>query len=195
MLPPIAFFSNPKTLIREKMKGERRAAAALRPDAAKHAARHFMNAFAVAPGACVALYHPIHDELDTGPLADALAEKGVQIALPAVIGIKQPLIFRVYAPGDALYAGAYGAKVPADSAEDVRPQIIVAPLLAFTKHGGRLGYGGGYYDRTLKALRAQGDVTAVGYGYGAQEVDALPLSRLDQPLDWIVTERGAIRCS
>ena len=85
-------------------------------------------------------------------------------------------------------------KTPDDQAPIVSPAIIVAPLLAFTRAGGRLGYGGGYYDRTLADLRKAGEVLAVGYAYGAQEVDALPLSPLDQPLDWIVTEREVIRC-
>jgi len=76
----------------------------------------------------------------------------------------------------------------------VTPDILVVPLLAFTRAGGRLGYGGGYYDRTLEALRNGGKPLVVGYAFGAQEVDALPLSPLDQPLDWVVTERGAIRC-
>ncbi len=202
MLPPIAMTPSPKQILRARMKGERRIAARARPDAAenaaRHAARNFFSAIEVPDSAIVSLYYPIKDELDTEPLAAALTERGAAIALPVVGAKNQPLIFRTYQPGDALIDGAYGEQVPTDEAEEVRPTIIVAPLLAFSRAGGRLGYGGGYYDRTLEALRANakshGDILAVGFAYGVQEVDALPFGPLDQPLDWIATERAAIRC-
>lgn len=194
MLPPIASFLDPKAVLRERMKGERRAAAKARPDAAVHAAAHFMSAIVPPEGAVVSLYFPMRDELDTEPLAAALIEKGAKIAFPVVAKKKAPLVFRAYAPGDDLVPGSYGELVPTAAAPEATPDILVVPLLAFTRRGGRLGYGGGYYDRTLEALRKSGSPLAVGYAYGAQEVDALPLSPLDQPLDWIVTERGAIRC-
>jgi 5-formyltetrahydrofolate cyclo-ligase len=201
MLPPIAMMPSPKQILRARMKGERRAAARARPDAAenaaRHAARNFLSAIDVPDSAIVSLYYPIKDELDTEPLAAALAERGTAIALPVVGAKNRPLIFRAYQPGDALIAGAYGEQVPTEDARQVRPTIIIAPLLAFTRAGGRLGYGGGYYDRTLEALRAnaqsEGDILAVGLGFGVQEVDALPLEPLDQPLDWVVTERGAFK--
>ena len=194
MLPPIAPFLDPKHVLRQRMKGERRAAAKTRPDAGRHAARNLMQSVNIPGGAIVALYYPIKDELDTEPLAAALTENNVAIVLPVTGERKAPLIFRSYKPGDNLIPGAYGEKIPGENASIVSPTIIVTPLLAFTRVGGRLGYGGGYYDRTLAASRKAGDVLAVGYAYGAQEVDALPLSPLDQPLDWIVTEREVIRC-
>jgi len=194
MLPPIAPFSGPKTILRERMKAERRAAAKARPDAAIHATSNFLAAIDIPEGATVGLYYPIKDELDTEPLAAALTERKTPIALPVVGGKKEPLSFRAYQPGDALIDGAYGELIPGGDAAEAAPAIIVTPLLAFTRAGGRLGYGGGYYDRTLEALRRESDVVAVGFAYGAQEVDALPLSALDQPLDWVVTERAATRC-
>jgi len=193
MLPPIAPFLDPKHILRERMKGERRAAAKARPDAGVHAARNFLDAIAPAKDAIIALYYPINDELDTEPLTAALTTDKITIALPIVGDKKAPLTFRLYAPGDPLIDGVYGAKTPDEDAALATPAIVVTPLLAFTRAGGRLGYGGGYYDRTLEYLRKSGGVTAVGYAYGAQEVDALPLSPLDQPLDWIVTERGALK--
>jgi 5-formyltetrahydrofolate cyclo-ligase len=201
MLPPIAMMPSPKQILRERMKGERRIAARARSDAAetaaRHAARNFLSAIDIPDGAIVSLYYPIKDELDTEPLVAALIERGTAIALPIVSAKNRPLIFRAYKPGDALIAGAYGEQVPTEDAMQVRPTIIIAPLLAFTRAGGRLGYGGGYYDRTLEALRAnaqsEGDILAVGFGFGVQEVDALPLEPLDQPLDWVVTERGAFK--
>ena len=194
MLPPIAPLRDPKTILRERMKGERRAAAKTRPDAAIHAARNFLEAIDIPEGAVVSLYYPIKDDLDTEPLVAALIERGVAIALPVTIKKKAPLTFRRYQPGDNLVDGAYGELIPDADAPVVTPTIIVAPLLAFTRAGGRLGYGGGYYDRTIEGARASSDVLAIGYGFGAQEVDAIPLSPLDQPMDWVVTEREAIRC-
>ena len=194
MLPPLKSFFDPKAVWRDRMRAARREASKTRPDAPRHAARIFMDTFAIKDGAVVALYYPIRSELDTAPLAEALAGAGAAIALPRVEEKKQPLTFRRYAPGDPLVEGRYGERVPAPSAPLVRPDLVVTPLLAFTRTGDRLGYGGGYYDRTLGALREGGDVTAIGYAFAAQEVDALPVSPLDQRLDWIVTERGAIRC-
>ncbi len=194
MLPPITPFLDPKHIWRERMKGERRAAAKARPDAAVHAARNFLDAIPIADEDIVSLYYPIKNELDTEPLVASLIERGAKIALPVVSGKNQPLEFRSYMPGDELIHGAYGELIPTADATIVSPGIIVAPLLAFTRNGGRLGYGGGYYDRTIAGLRKTGTVLVVGLAYGAQEVDALPLSPLDQPLDWVVTERAATRC-
>lgn len=133
------------------------------------------------------------DELDTEPLVAALIERGYRVALPVVETKKAPLVFRRYLPGDELGPGSYGELAPQESAEAVTPDILVVPLLGFTRAGARLGYGGGYYDRTLKALRARREILAVGYAFGAQQVDALPLTQLDEPLDWIVTEREAFK--
>jgi len=194
VLPPIAPMTNPKALLRERMKAERRAAAKARPDAAIHAARNFMASIPIPENAIVSVYYPIKDELDTEPLVAALIEKGASITLPVVTRKKAPLTFRRYAPGDALVDGVYGELIPDETAPEAAPAIVVAPLLAFTRAGDRLGYGGGYYDRTLESLRKASDVLIVGYAYGAQEVDAVPVSPVDQPLDWIVTERAAIKC-
>lgn len=180
-------------ILREKLRGERRAAAKARPDAGKHAARLFLENIPLTDGAVVSLYHPMKDELDTEPLASALLERGFVIALPVVETKKAPLVFRRHRPGDALGPGVYGERVPQKTAEAATPDILVVPLLGFTRGGARLGYGGGYYDRTLAALRAARPILAVGFAYGAQEVDALPLTPLDQRLDWIVTEREAFK--
>ena len=190
-------FQNPfdaKALWRARLTPLREDAAKARPDAGRHAARAFFDAIDPGSDDIVAIYHSMRSELDTGPLADALAERSIRIALPVVETKKAPLVFRRYAPGDALETGAYGERVPPPSADAVRPDIVVTPLLGYSETGDRLGYGGGYYDRTLQALRETGAVIAVGYAYAIQKVDALPVSPLDQRLDWIVTERGAQRC-
>ena len=194
MLPPIAPLLDPKKVLRERMKAERRAAAKARPDAGVHAASNFIRTVLPSDPGVVALYYPIKDELDTEPIAAALTEREIPMALPVTGKKRTPLTFLSYRPGDKLVPGVYGEMTPDATASIVSPTIIIAPLLAFNREGGRLGYGGGYYDRTFEALRSAGSVLAVGYAFGAQEVDALPLSPLDQPLDWIVTEREAIRC-
>lgn len=192
--PIIAPFSSPKGILRERMKAERARVSAARPDAARHAAARFMASIPLPDGAIVALYAPIKDELDTGPLADALREKGFTLALPAIVKKGAPLLFREAGLEAKLVRGPMGVMAPGPEALELRPAIVVCPLLGFSRTGGRLGYGAGYYDRTLAALRASGGaVTAVGYGFGAQEVQSLPVSKTDEPLDWIVTEREAIR--
>ncbi|MEQ8177258.1 MAG: 5-formyltetrahydrofolate cyclo-ligase [Amphiplicatus sp.] len=193
MFTPISPFLSKKHILREKAKAERRRAGEQRPDAARHAARIFLDSVPLPDGAVVSLYYPLTDELDTGPLAEALTERGVALALPVAERKNAPLTFRRWAPGDPLVKGRHKAMTPDAGAEAVEPDIIVTPLLAFTRDGGRLGYGGGYYDRTIEALRARKAILAVGYAFGAQQVDALPLAPLDQPLDWIVTERGALK--
>lgn len=191
--PPLSpLGSGAKEILRLKMAAERRAAAKARPDAGRHAARVFLDRIPMPSGAVVSLYHPLPDELDTKPLAEALLERGFQIALPVTPKKRGPLAFRAFRDGDPLNPDRYGVMTPSEAAPDVTPLIVVTPLLAFTREGARLGYGGGYYDRTLAALRAEGDVLAVGFAFAAQEVEKIPMSKSDQFLDWIVTEREAI---
>lgn len=194
-LPPIAPGFASKEILRLRMAAERRAAAKARPDAGKHAARMFMEHAPIPQDAIVSLYHPMKDELDTKPLAEALLERGYQIALPVTPRKRGPLTFRAFRDGDPLHQDRYGVMTPSEDAPEVRPMLIVTPLLAFTRDGGRLGYGGGYYDRTLGALRAEADILAVGFAFAAQEVESLPMSKTDQRLDWIVTEREAINAA
>ncbi|MEM6413258.1 MAG: 5-formyltetrahydrofolate cyclo-ligase [Pseudomonadota bacterium] len=182
-----------KIAFREKLRAERAAAFTARPDASKHAARHFISNITIPVGAVVAIYHPLKDELDTKPLAQALLDNGVPLALPVVTGTNEPLIFKAFKEGDDLVQGAFGVMTPTDAAPTIIPSIVVTPLLGFTKKGLRLGYGGGFYDRTLANLKQQGDVLAVGFAFGAQELNKLPQEPTDQYLDWIVTERGAFK--
>jgi len=181
-----------KEILRLKMAAERRAAAKARPEAGKHATRIFLDHIPLPANAVVSLYHPMKDELDTKPLAEALLERGFTIALPVTPKRRGPLTFRAFRDGDPLRQDRYGVMTPLEEAAQVRPMIIVTPLLAFARDGARLGYGGGYYDRTLAALRAETDVLAVGFAFAAQEVQKMPMSKTDQRLDWIVTEREAI---
>lgn len=142
-------------------------------------------------GVPLAGYVPIRTEID--PLA-AMAEASAYglVGVPVIQGAAQPLQFSQWEPGIPLRDGPFGARVPMVDAWIV-PQIVIVPLVAFDRRGGRLGYGGGFYDRTLEGLRARGPVLAVGFAFAAQEAEALPLEETDQPLDMIVTEAGVIQ--
>lgn len=180
-----------KGLFRKRAKAARAKAAELQPDASKFATQHFLNSFAPKQAAKIALYHPVGDELDTWPLAEALIEMGHTILLPVVIDKEAPLLFRVFDVEKPLIKGAYGIQHPDEDADDMRPDIVVTPLLGIRRDGARLGMGGGYYDRTLSELRRTGDVFAVGYGYAAQKMDRFPVDPHDQFLDGFVSEQSA----
>ena len=136
-------------------------------------------------------------EIDTGPLLDGLGAAGHRTALPVVVAKAQPLTFRDWRTGEALADGGFGTSIPVPETETVTPDILFVPLLAFDKAVYRLGYGGGFYDRTLEKLRreAAGGVPplAVGIAFSAQQVDTVPRGPYDQPLNWVATETGLIR--
>ena len=143
------------------------------------------------PGTIFAGYMPIGSEIDCLPLLNRLAAAGVPVCLPVVAAPNAPLIFRRWLPDDPLVTGSFGISEPTEAAQELSPQAVLVPMLAFDREGHRLGYGGGYYDRTLKALRAAGEVLAIGVAFAGQLRDKLPVADDDQPLDWILTEVGA----
>jgi len=145
-------------------------------------------------GATVSAYWPIRDELDSRPLLYALSERGATCALPAVTGRGRPMIFRRWRPGDVLIEAAFGLREPADTALPLVPDIVVAPLLAVDPAGRRLGYGGGYYDRTIAALRRGGAVLTVGIGYDVQIRPGVPAGPDDMRLDWAVSDERIVEC-
>lgn len=136
----------------------------------------------------------MNDEFDIRPLLTRLSERGHVCALPVVVARGAALSFRRWQPGDCLVEARLGTHEPGTQAAETVPDIVLAPLLAFDDTGRRLGYGGGFYDRTLRELRAAHRVIAVGVGYQAQRVDQVPSGDNDEKLDWIVTEERAIRC-
>ena len=135
----------------------------------------------------VAGYYPIKSEFDPRPLMQTLRLTGVRIGLPRMEGKSKPLSFHRWVPGDALEAGDYGVKEPLAASPPMDPDIILLPLLAFDARGGRLGYGGGYYDRTLAANPA---ALAMGVAFDEQEVEALPMQAHDRFLDAVLTPSG-----
>lgn len=146
-------------------------------------------------GTTVSAYWPIREELDPRPLLHALAARGAACALPAAVGRDRPLVFRRWRPGDALVEARFGLREPPETAEPLTPGIVVAPLLAVDPSGRRLGYGGGYYDRTIAALRQGGEVVAVGIGYDVQIRPGVPAGPGDVRVDWVVSERRIVDCA
>ena len=145
--------------------------------------------------ACVSSYSAIGPELDPAGLEAALVARHCTLCLPVMAGKTKPLIFRHYAHGDQLVERTWGIKEPPATAAVVTPDILLVPLLAFDDHGQRLGYGGGFYDRTLRALRAARRIQAVGLAYDEQRVLEVPHLDYDERLDWILTPSGLRRCT
>ncbi|MDC1399621.1 5-formyltetrahydrofolate cyclo-ligase [Yoonia sp.] len=141
-------------------------------------------------GVPMAGYMAMRTEIDPTAAMEEAAAHG-PVGVPVIMGAGQPLQFRLWEPDCDLISGEFGAQIPA-SGDWMIPQIVVVPLVAFDRSGGRLGYGGGFYDRTLEKLRAAQPTLAIGFAYVAQEDQDLPLEPTDQTLDLIVTEQGII---
>ncbi len=151
------------------------------------------GAIGIGPGTVVAGTWQLGTEIDVRPLLARLDAAGAVTALPVVIDGDPALTFRRWRPTDPVVNGGHGTFHPADDAPTVTPDVVLVPLLAADRRGCRLGRGGGYYDRTLAALRARGRVTAVGLCFDIQVVDAVPSCDHDVLLDWLITETEAIR--
>lgn len=166
---------------------ERRKAA---HDAQSATAGYLSEVLAGYRGVPLAGYMAMRTEIDPTAAMEEAAAHG-PVGVPIIIAAGQPLKFRVWEPDCTLIKGEFGAMIP-EAGDWMTPQIVIVPLVAFDRTGGRLGYGGGFYDRTLQMLRAAQPTMAIGFAYTAQEDENLPLELTDQPLDLIVTERGII---
>jgi 5-formyltetrahydrofolate cyclo-ligase len=183
-----------KIELRPLLRDRRRALRAEDPFAAQRAADRFEAAGfeggGLLPFRIAALYRAMGSEIDPTPLGRRLAASGVMLALPVVIAADAPLVFRRAAEDAALVPDALGILAPGPEAETVMPDLIVTPLLGFDAYGGRIGQGGGFYDRTLASLRAKAQVFALGLAYDGQNVDGLVSEPHDQPLDGVLTPSG-----
>jgi len=149
---------------------------------------HLSEVLAGYRGVPVAAYMPIRTEINPLPAMAEAAAHG-PVGVPVIQGEGLPLEFSRWEPDMAMRSGPFGAQVP-EIDDYFDPEIVIVPLVAFDSDGGRLGYGGGFYDRTLERLRARRATLAIGFAFDAQEAESLPLETTDQPLDMIVTESG-----
>ncbi|MDZ4311062.1 MAG: 5-formyltetrahydrofolate cyclo-ligase [Cypionkella sp.] len=140
-------------------------------------------------GRALAGYMAMRTEAD--PMAAMLAHQG-PVCVPVIIAPGEALRFREWSPGCAMEMGAFGALIPAEGAW-IEPEVLIVPLVGFDARGYRLGYGGGFYDRTLQGLRLRRQTLAVGFGFAAQELAEVPIDQFDQRLDMMVTEAGVRR--
>ncbi len=137
-------------------------------------------------------FWPMAEELDIRPLMIELTNQGCQLCLPVVVAKREPLVFRAWRPGDALEQGVFGTLHPSPKREVLEPDALIVPLLACDQQGWRLGYGGGFYDRTLRGLRRRKSVVAMGVAFDAQFLDEeVPHGPDDERLDWLLTDKRA----
>ena len=176
-----------KAAARKAAFARRRAAHAAGQDAL--ACDHLDAVLSETGGGALAGYMPIRTEIS--PLAVMSAWTG-RVGVPVIQGAGERLLFRAWSETCEMVEGPFGAAIPA-SGQEFDPDILIVPLVAFGPGGQRLGYGGGFYDRTLEYLRAQKPITAIGFAYDAQMATDLPQEATDQPLDMIVTEAGVKR--
>jgi 5-formyltetrahydrofolate cyclo-ligase len=139
-------------------------------------------------------FFPYKTEIDVRPLLGKLAGEGWTTCLPVVIAANQALVFRRWLPGEPTEPGAWDIPRPLESAPQVEPDLLLVPMMAFDRQGIRLGYGGGFYDRTLQALRRGKKVTAIGVAYSSQIADVVPHGPDDQRMDYIMTEKELFAC-
>ena len=154
------------------------------------AADHLLRAILAGPVGIVAGYMPIRTEIDPLPAMAALVTAGHRVCVPVIRAAATPLAFHEWTPEAEMIDGPFGARVPRDGAV-LEPDTLIVPLVAFSSAGDRLGYGGGFYDRTLMGLRARKPVRAIGFAFAAQRMDLAP-EPTDEPLDLIVTETGPL---
>jgi 5-formyltetrahydrofolate cyclo-ligase len=181
-----------KKALRKTARQQRSAAALAATDAGSRLAGRFLAALEPPAGTVVSAFWPLEGEIDTLPLIEGLIRRGCQVVLPVMQGAGLPLVFRAWTPGEPLVPAGYGTHEPATDKPEAHPSLLIVPLLAFDRAGYRLGYGGGFYDRTLAGLRRTGDITSVGIAFAGQEVAEVPRGRFDQCLDFMVTEKEVI---
>lgn len=164
------------------------------PQVAQRLAEHGLGFCQPAPGSVVSGFAAFGEELDATPLMTRLIEEGCTLALPVMVGKAKPLIFRAWKPGDDMKEAMWGIMEPRDEAPLAVPDVVLVPLLAFDTRGYRVGYGGGFYDRTIAELKAKKSIVTVGLALDEMKVDAVPHDNYDQRVDWVLTPSGPIRC-
>lgn len=170
---------------------------AARAEAAEAAAANAMQWLGEVSGEVVSVFSPIGGEIATDPLVRRLREAGACVCLPIVLETGKPLLFRLWEPGEELTPsagpGRFSIPAPPESAPAVSPDVLVVPLAGFDARGNRLGYGAGFYDRTLCLLRRAKRIEALGYAFAVQQLAAVPAEPHDERLDAIATDAGIVR--
>lgn len=178
-----------KALLRRRARAQRSALSSeARAEASAAICRNFFESVTLGPDEAVAAYWRIRDEVDCQSILIRLMDSGQAVILPVVSGADEPLDMRVWEPGTPLYEAGFGTLAPSDLAPRRVPDVVLMPLLGFDAAGTRLGYGGGYYDRTLAQL--PGRPKLIGLAFSRQELDAIPREPHDVPLDAVITEHG-----
>lgn len=154
---------------------------------------YFLTSQSLMPQTTIACYMPLKNEVSCRTLLQHLGAQGHTICLPVVTGRNDPMIFRQYRPGDPLERGFMGPLEPNKLAREVIPDVLLIPLLGYSRNGYRLGYGTGFYDRTLESLRQFKSIKAIGLAYSIQEIADFPVEPHDKPLDTIITEKEIIQ--
>jgi len=188
----IAETDSPKAQLREQALARRDALPADERAAAAEAIAARPFPLTVTADMIVSGFSPMKREINPLPLMRKAAQLGARLALPAIAGRGKPLIMRAYAFGDELAHGQWGIREPKAEAPDVAPDILIVPLAAFDRAGHRIGYGAGYYDMTINALRAKKKAVAMGIAFAAQEIASVPATERDARLDFVLTEREVI---
>jgi 5-formyltetrahydrofolate cyclo-ligase len=188
----IAETDSPKARLREQAFARRDALLANERAAAAEAIAARPFPVTITTGMIVSGFSPMKTEINPLPLLRKAAQLGARLALPVTAGRGRPLIMRAYAFGDELARGQWGIREPKAEAPEVVPDILIVPLAAFDRAGHRIGYGAGYYDMTINALRAKKKVIAMGIAFAAQEIASVPATERDARLDFVLTEREVI---
>ena len=160
-------------------------------EAAEAVVARFFDAVAVVDGEEIAAYRPIRSELDPTPLMRALYCRGARLSVPVIEAKGAPLRFMRWTPDAQMVVGPFGAEVP-EAGDEVAPSLFLTPLVAFSSKGARLGYGGGFYDRTFAAARLVRRIRTVGLAFSCQQASEIPQEPTDQPLDAVITEQEAL---
>jgi len=184
--------NSPKARLREQALALRDALPAGERAAAAEAIAARPFPLALKRGTIISGFSPMKSEINPVPLMRKLADAGAQLALPAIAGRGKPLIMRAWNFGAPLKTGQWGIREPGPDAGEVAPDILIVPLAAFDRVGHRIGYGAGYYDMTITALRAKKRVTAIGIAFAVQEIPQVPATARDARLDLVLTERETI---
>lgn len=159
-------------------------------------AKRLLEESLIPEGSIVAGYWPVRGELDIIPAMKELMKWGHRVCLPQIVEKGQPLMFREWREEMPMIEGALGIAVPDPAVADIRvPDVLLVPLVGFDAGGHRLGYGGGYYDRTIAQLRRANVVQSIGIGFEIQKCEALPTGAHDRKMDVILTENGVYRYS